>query len=476
MDKELDRSILSLRVRCSLGCQWIGELRHLERHLSPAKEGDCPLVEVKCDHGCGHTMKRQERVEHEEEVCSKRPLEFQLLKLQSGMEKMWAELKQQHKAEIDLLKERLKLQEEEITKMREDINKLKESKDPFSTTIPVFSPSILLIMPKLPNGNIPGVSYYPSDRFVKIIGSCKEELEARTHQFLAEYEKIIPRLLKESFAVNLYFPEDVLKTLIDGCNKKFNACYITSMHEPTHTIEVLSTNGSQFQLVKKYINDKLNEKIHQLRFHGDVECTFTMKMSDIHEEIVDVIVLTIGASSPSVPPVTGSINLGSFLKSLSSGESGKDVPSFIPSGEVVVGKNSHYKSKHVIYIPSLSPHTSHGYFGKESYAQLSLSVNQAFQEAVKLDARSIAFPSEITSGNMQSNYVIPAVIKGFYHLTGMDNTNGQTDTSQVDKLGGVASVNGCSLRDVRILIQDDRLDANTFTGYCKYLATKFNLH
>ena len=433
----------------------MGELRRLERHVSLADEGDCPLVEISCRHGCGLVMKRAELKNHEEESCTKRPIEFQLARLQSRMEAMCSEITRAYKVELEDLRTKLAAQDKEMQVLREELNKLREEGERFTTTIPVFSSSVLCMMPKLPSGNIPGVSYFPSDKFVKITGSCEQELEARTHLFLAEYEKILPRLLKDTFEVNDHFPPDSLKSFVDTCNKKFSACYVSFKTEPNASIELVSTNASQFELCKKGISEKLKQKVFRMRFSGSLDQTLTMKFGNIKEEEVDVIVLFVGGEAP----VSGN-SFSSFFKLSSSDATMK--ATFVPPGKAVVVKEPKYCAKNVIYISSLSVNTTSGYFGKEAYALLSESVKEVFNGAVDIGAKSIAFPSEVTSGGMQSNYLIPAVMERAPSILG---TTGSKETTRV-----------CSLTDVRILIQDDKIDDDQLSSYFKYIALKYHLH
>ena len=76
MDKQLNRSILALKVRCPLklkGCLWIGELRNVDQHVS-VSDGTCEFVEVQCRNGCGHLYPRKELQRHEEEKCHKQAI------------------------------------------------------------------------------------------------------------------------------------------------------------------------------------------------------------------------------------------------------------------------------------------------------------------------------------------------------------------------------------------------------------------
>ena len=68
-DKNLQRKVNSLKVYCSEGCEWVGELRDLCDHLDPAK-GQC---EIACPFGCGKYTSSSDMKEHTRD-CHKRTI------------------------------------------------------------------------------------------------------------------------------------------------------------------------------------------------------------------------------------------------------------------------------------------------------------------------------------------------------------------------------------------------------------------
>ena len=68
LDKNVQRKVRSLKVRCSEGCEWVGELRDLHNHLDPAK-GGCGIA---CPFGCSKYARRSEMREHLHRHCHKR--------------------------------------------------------------------------------------------------------------------------------------------------------------------------------------------------------------------------------------------------------------------------------------------------------------------------------------------------------------------------------------------------------------------
>ena len=80
-DKYFQRRVNQLRVCClnkNLGCEWVGELGHLERHLSnDFKEGDCQFVVVVCSYHCGGGFHRHQLEKHQTSDCPSRPFTCQ---------------------------------------------------------------------------------------------------------------------------------------------------------------------------------------------------------------------------------------------------------------------------------------------------------------------------------------------------------------------------------------------------------------
>ena len=62
--KKLERELKHLEVHCvhrCRGCQWTGQLGHIEEHLNDNPDPDgqfegCSFVKIRCIHGCGLTL------------------------------------------------------------------------------------------------------------------------------------------------------------------------------------------------------------------------------------------------------------------------------------------------------------------------------------------------------------------------------------------------------------------------------------
>ena len=75
-DKFFRRMVRELNVRCPnkrLGCEWVGELGSLDRHLSQNSVGrECQFVTVACPYSCGDSFQRCQLQEHKANDCPNR--------------------------------------------------------------------------------------------------------------------------------------------------------------------------------------------------------------------------------------------------------------------------------------------------------------------------------------------------------------------------------------------------------------------
>ena len=80
LDQHLKQQLYSFHVYCSHkgdGCEWVGELRELEKHLNlqPSPETlllGCQFLKVKCKY-CVHSFQRRYVGNHQTSKCCKRP-------------------------------------------------------------------------------------------------------------------------------------------------------------------------------------------------------------------------------------------------------------------------------------------------------------------------------------------------------------------------------------------------------------------
>ena len=77
LERDYQRTVLNLKVVCSkknLGCQWVGELRHLDHH----DRVDCVWAAVECIYQYGAHLPRRLMAVLERHVCPQRPMDVKL--------------------------------------------------------------------------------------------------------------------------------------------------------------------------------------------------------------------------------------------------------------------------------------------------------------------------------------------------------------------------------------------------------------
>ena len=73
LHKQADRAVRSLNIFCSnkeKGCEWQGEVNHIENHLE--NTFGCQYADAECTNGCGKIMQRKLLNNHEQNECSHR--------------------------------------------------------------------------------------------------------------------------------------------------------------------------------------------------------------------------------------------------------------------------------------------------------------------------------------------------------------------------------------------------------------------
>ena len=133
LDKECQRQVLNLQVVCKKnGCQWVGELRHLEQH----QREECGWAVVECSYQCGAHLPRRLMDEHELGLCPQRPMDVKLEWIMKSMEtKMMNErerlekdmnvMREEHKKEMEVMEQMLAEQKRETAQLKNEINLVK---------------------------------------------------------------------------------------------------------------------------------------------------------------------------------------------------------------------------------------------------------------------------------------------------------------------------------------------------------------
>ena len=126
IERELERQILCLKVYCENnenGCEWIGDLKHLDNHL----DKDCPHVTVQCSLDCGLEMKRADLITHIQDRCRKRSVQDQLYSITNRLEARLVVLEdtcsRQHE-DIEKQRDVITQQEEQLTKQQQGMEKM----------------------------------------------------------------------------------------------------------------------------------------------------------------------------------------------------------------------------------------------------------------------------------------------------------------------------------------------------------------
>ena len=120
LDKNDQRKVLSLKVRCSKnkeGCKWEGELRRLNDH----EKEQCERSLVKCCYNCGGRIPRCRLAKHEQEECPQRPMDMK-------MECLMRKMEQRHMADMAAVREEFKREMEKKDKAHNaEMDVLKQS-------------------------------------------------------------------------------------------------------------------------------------------------------------------------------------------------------------------------------------------------------------------------------------------------------------------------------------------------------------
>ena len=87
-NKGLQRTLYDLQVCCpyvSSGCQWVGEMGNVRKHLSERDEfvlGACKFAKIECSQ-CHKKIQRERLVSHRSELCTQRPFKCDYCEYQS---------------------------------------------------------------------------------------------------------------------------------------------------------------------------------------------------------------------------------------------------------------------------------------------------------------------------------------------------------------------------------------------------------
>ena len=163
--------------------------------------------------------------------------------------------------------------------------------------IPNLSPDVLYLMEKLPDGDIEGVVYRPSECSAIIRGPTPEAVDQCITRFQSAYQKAIsPGQLKvEEVQHRPSFDHSYMLYLVGKLNSRHNQCVFVYLEEKS-SVKVISNVPRQFETAKKELSDLLGRyessknrpPLIAVRISGNR--VFTLKQSDLVAEDVEVIV------------------------------------------------------------------------------------------------------------------------------------------------------------------------------------------
>ena len=200
MDKQLNRLILDLAVRCPLksnGCKWVGELLHVNEHTASVING-CQFVEV----SCSGLYPRHALQQHETENCVNRPIDE---RIERRISEMHDKLRVECDRRVSRLEVSMKLMEEKhdqkITQLEDELKQLRllvvlpkenNADNRASSSNNIFAnlnPDVLLLMPKLETFR--GIQYFPQEGRVEVTATDSEERNKVISNFQESYQNIV---------------------------------------------------------------------------------------------------------------------------------------------------------------------------------------------------------------------------------------------------------------------------------------------
>ena len=399
----------------------------MERHGSPSEEGDCPLVNVTCKHGCGQVLKRAEEKEHEEDTCTKRPIELQLAGFQRHVKRQLENMKNEYEKEISELKEMVTEQRQEIADLKSSMTPNSAHPEEESTTLASLRPDVLQIMPKLPVGNIPGVMYYPVQCMVEVHGSCNAEMQARSWLFRVEYQKILFSVRSKVVNIPEHHQEEKLQDLIAELNTKYASSYVfVEEKNGRKMLKVLSVLPSQVEEIARLIESRVgNIKLNYIQLSE--KRRIMLKRGDIAKEEADVIV-----SATNRKLAVDNRGVASALNRASNGELKKHTERYLSyngpleAGDVIVtAGGGNLKCKHVFHFAG--PTSSFTFTKSNVSAIIQKGISKILTEAEKVNAKSVAIPAVGAGSYLLKNEIIASsilrTVKEFEFTTEEDVTD-----------------------------------------------------
>ena len=323
--------------------------------------------------------------------------------------------------------------------------------------LPNLSPDVLYLLEKLPDGDIEGVVYKPSECTAIIQGPTPEAVDECVAKFQSAYQKAISlaQFKAEDIQLAPTLDSNIVLYLVAVRNSRYNQCVFIYMEDKC-VVKMISNSPQQFDVAKKELMSCLDKLMkspkHKLPplFAMKIcdHTVLTLKQSDIVAEDVEVIVNKANEDLDHAGGVALALDTASHggLQKVSNAYIATHGP--VQMGDVAVtgSGGGALKCKHVYHV--VGPRATE-YSPKDCRRLIEQVVEQVLITAEKNGIPSISFPA-ISSG-------IFGVAKELVAEVIIDTIINHQFTSRPPVLG-----------DIRIVIND----SSTFECFAKYINQK----
>ena len=316
-----------------------------------------------------------------------------------------------------------------------------------------LSPDVLYLLEKLPDGDIEGVVYRPSEGTVFIQGPTAEAVDQCITKVKFAYQKVIsPGQLKaEDVQHSSSLDPNYVLYLVAKLNTRHNQCVFVYMEEKG-SVRVISNSPRQFDIAKKELSDYLHRlksskakppPLFAVKLCGNR--VLTLKQSDLVSEEVEVIVNAANEDLSHGAGVAGALDRasGGGLQKVSKAYTDAHGPVQMGGVAVTASGGGALKCKHVYHV--VGPKAS-DYSPNDCRRLIGQVVEQVLITAEHSGILSVALPA-ISSG-------IFGVDKDLVAEVIIDTILTHQFTSRPPVLG-----------DIRIVINDSPI----FECFAKYL-------
>ena len=314
-----------------------------------------------------------------------------------------------------------------------------------------LSPDVLYLLEKLPDGDIEGVVYKPSECTAIIQGPTPEAVDERVTKFQSAYQKAIsPAQFKaEDIQHAPSLDSNLVLYLVTKLNSRHNQCSFIYMEEK-HLVRLVSSSLRHFDPAKKELKeclDRAKSSKHKPILFAVKICghrVLTLKKSDLVDEDVEVIVNAANKDLDHAGGVARALDRasGGGLQKVSKAYIAACGPVQIEDVAVTASGGGALKCKRVYHV--VGP-KAEDYSPKDCRRLIEQIIKKALVTAEKNGVPSIALPA-ISSG-------IFGVDTGLVAEVIIDTIMSHQFTSRPPVLG-----------DIRIAI----IDRSTFDCFAKH--------